>query len=273
MASSCNKSNIIVDVVGVTASGDNSEMGLQTLGKLTDDTGGKLFLISSEEMESIFAELRQTNYIGRDVKVRVITPKAMGIKSVSGAFSSKNVEGEEINLGAVTADRELYIELDSSKGFGGEGKEEIPIQLQVEYKDSDGRKRLRVINDKVKITKDEKEFKKEYNQKLNVMMNIQLSGQSTYVGKAAKSKKKLSKLRGAIKNELSELKALSPSFGGAAFEEGMDYLDDELDEMEAEEKASDTAPKASYMAAKGQSRSRISAELKELKMKKKRESK
>jgi len=273
MADLCNKNNIIVDVVGVSASGDNNEMGLQTLGKLTDNTGGKLFLISSDEMEAIFSELRQTNYIGKDVKIRIITPKAMGIKNVSGAFSSKNVEEAEISLGAVTADRELYVELDASKGFGGEGREEIPVQLQVEYIDSEGRKRLRVINDKVKITKDEKEFKKEYNQKLNVMMNIQQSGQSTYAGKADKSKKKLSKLRGAIKNELSEIQAMDASFGGAAFNEGMDYLDDELEEMEVEEKAVASSPKASYMAAKGQMRSRISAELKELKMKKKRENK
>ena len=53
----------------------------------------------------------------------------------------------------------------------------------------------------------------------------------------------------------------------------MDYLDDEIEEMEAEEQAGAAAPKASYMAAKGQSRSRISNELKELRMKKKRESK
>ena len=59
MADLCNQSNIIVDVVGVSASGDNNEMGLQTLGKITDSTGGKLFLISSDEMEAIFTELRQ----------------------------------------------------------------------------------------------------------------------------------------------------------------------------------------------------------------------
>ena len=44
---------------------------------------------------------------------------------------------------------------------------EIPVQLQVEYKDNEGRKRLRVINDKVQITKDEKEFKTAYDQNLN----------------------------------------------------------------------------------------------------------
>ena len=145
MASLCNSSNVIVDVVGVSSPGDNSEMGLQTLGKLTDNTGGKLFLISSEEMEAIFSELRQTNYIGKDVKIKVITPKNVSIKNITGAYSSKAVTGAEVSLGAVTADRELFVELDSAKGFSGE-MSEVPVQLQVEYKDAEGRKRLRVIN-------------------------------------------------------------------------------------------------------------------------------
>ena len=46
MADLCNQHKIIVDVVGVSTSGDNNEMGLQTLGKLTDKTGGTLYLIS-----------------------------------------------------------------------------------------------------------------------------------------------------------------------------------------------------------------------------------
>ncbi|MFW9785191.1 MAG: hypothetical protein ACFFFB_23125, partial [Candidatus Heimdallarchaeota archaeon] len=43
MAELCNQDNIIVDVVGVSGSGDNNELGLQTLGKLTDKTGGTLY--------------------------------------------------------------------------------------------------------------------------------------------------------------------------------------------------------------------------------------
>ncbi|KKL73976.1 hypothetical protein LCGC14_2069490, partial [marine sediment metagenome] len=141
MANLCNQYKIIVDVVGVTASGDNNEIGLQTLGKLTDRTGGQLYLISSEEMEAIFSELRQTSYIGKDVKVRIILPPAIGIKNITGAFSSKGAYKEsEINLGAITEDRELFLELDSAKELNE--NEEIPVQLQVEYLDKKGRKRM-----------------------------------------------------------------------------------------------------------------------------------
>lgn len=268
----CNQHNIVVDVVGVSQSGDNNEMGLQMLGKLTDKTGGQLFLISSQEMEAIFSQLQQTNYVGKDVKVKIITPKMVSIKNVTGAFSSKGeVKESELNLGAVTEDRQLYIELNSAKGINEE--EEIPIQMQVEYKDGKGRKRLRVINDRVKITKSESEFKSDYDQKLNVMMNIQSSGSSYYAGKGKESKNRLKTLREEVQSEMNSLVGSSADFDKAAYEESMEFLDDELDEMEAEEKEAAAAPKASYMAAKGQMRTRMSEELKRMKIAKKKGSK
>jgi len=263
MSELCNQLNIIVDVVGVSAHGDNNEMGLQILGKLTDKTGGKLFLVSSQEMESIFTQLRQTKYLGRDVKVKIITPKIINIKNITGAFSSKETINEsEVNLGAITEDRELFVELEAPKVIKEVKQEEIPIQLQVEYKDKDGCKRLRVINDRVKITKDENEFVSKYDQKLNAMMNIQAAGTSYYAGKADKSKKQLSGLKNEILNELNRLKSIDADYSQNAFSESLEFLDDELEEMELEQKEAAAAPKASYMAAKGQSRSRISQELK-----------
>jgi Mg-chelatase subunit ChlD/DNA-directed RNA polymerase subunit RPC12/RpoP len=272
MAELCNRNGVIVDVVGVSRTGDNNEMGLETLGKLTDNTGGTLFLISNEELERTFSEMRQKQYLGRDVKVRFITPKFMEIKRVTGAQSAKRIKSSEINLGAVTGDRELYIELDSSKaGKELQEQKEIPIQLQVEYKDNKGRKRLRVINDTVKITTDEKEFKSGYNQKLNTMMNIQEAGADYYSGKAKKSKNRLKSLRDALQSEMA---SLSPEIRGN-FDDSVDYIDEELEEIEAEESElkQKAAPQSSYRAVKGQMRSRISQELKELRMQRKKEQK
>ena len=257
MADLCNKLNIVVDVVGVSSLGDNNEMGLQTLGKVTDSTGGQLFLITSEEMEAIFSELRQISYVGKDVKVRVITPKNITIKNVTGAYSSKSVQQEEINLGAVTDDRELYVELDPSRIDLKEGAE-IPVQLQVEYKDNEGRKRLRVINDRVSITKDEKEFKAAYDQNLNVMMNIQQAGTRYYAGKAEDSKIMLKELKKKISKEMEALQGAGVS--ASSFKEGLSYLDDELEEIAGEEEQVAQAPKASFQAAKGQVRARLSKE-------------
>ncbi len=259
MANLCNQNKIIVDVVGVTVSGDNNEMGLQTLGKLTDSTGGTLYLISSEEMEAIFSELRQTSYIGKDVKVRIIVPPTISIKNITGAFSSRGVyEGSEINLGAITEDRELFLELDSAKELSE--NEEVPVQLQVEYLDKKGRKRMRVINDRIKVTKDENEFKSEYDQKLNVLMNIQTAGSGYYAGKANESKSRLKTFKFAMMNEMRELKSANKTFAEEDFTDGLSYLDDELEEIEMEEKEVKQAPEKSYWAARGQKRARMSSE-------------
>ena len=257
MAELCNDYKIIVDVVGVSAPGDNNEMGLQTLGKLTDKTGGTLYLISSEEMEAIFSELGQMRYIGKDVKVKIVVPPQIIIKNITGAYSSKSaINGSDINLGAVTEDRELFLELDSAKKLAE--KEDIPIQLQVEYIDNEGRKRIRVINDRVKVTKDENEFKSQYNQKYNVMMNIQTAGRGYYAGNAQESKRRLNNLKSNMLKELKQLKSVNMNFAEHEFTEGLSYLEDELEEIEVEEKDVFQAPGLSFWAAKGQKRARMS---------------
>ncbi len=268
MADSCNQYKIIVDVVGVSASGDNNEMGLQVLGKLTDTTGGTLYLISSEEMEAIFSELRQKEYIGRDVKVRVIVPPRIIIKSISGAYSSKGaIEGSEITLGAITEDRELFLELESAKEL--EEQEEVPVQLQVEYLDKKGNKRMRVINDRIGVTKDEDDFKSKYNQKFNVMKNIQIAGGGYYSGKAQESKVQLTTLRAELLNEMKSLKSNNRTFAEQDFTEGLSYLEDELEEIELEEREVAQAPVSSFWAAKGQKRARISSTALKKRMEKK----
>jgi Mg-chelatase subunit ChlD len=268
MAELCNQNNIIIDVVGVSASGDNNEMGLQTLGKLTDKTGGTLYLISSEEMEVIFSELRQMKYIGKDVKVKIIVPPSINIKNITGAYSSKGaIKGSDINLGAITEDRELFLELESSKAIVE--KEEVPIQLQVEYIDNKGRKRMRVINDRVKVTKDEDEFKSQYDQKFNVMMNIQAAGGGYFAGKAEESKDRLRSLKNEMLGELNQLKSSKMTFNERDFSEGLAYLNDELEEIDMEEEKAAQAPTQSYWAVKGQKRARMSLNTMKKRMEKK----
>ncbi|MFX1317009.1 MAG: hypothetical protein ACFE9T_14195, partial [Promethearchaeota archaeon] len=184
------------------------------------------------------------------------------------AYSSKDlIDGSEINLGAITEDRELFLELDSNKEL--REQEEIPVQFQVEYLDTKGQKRMRVINDKVKVTKDENEFMAEYDQKLNVMMNIQAAGTGYYAGKASESKSRLTTLKKEMMNELNRLRSVNMSFAEHDFTEGLSYLDDELEEIEMEEKEVAKAPAKSYWAAKGQQRARISSNTLKKRMEKK----
>jgi cob(I)alamin adenosyltransferase len=128
-----------------------------------------------------------------------------------------------------------------------------------------------VVNDKISLTNDEKEFKSTYNQELNAMMNIQAAGSDYYSGKVKKSKKQLNR----IKNELhDEMKGLS-IHNRKNFTKSIEYIDDELEEIQKEEETikQRNVPKASYMATKGQFRSRMSRELKESLMKKKKKKK
>ncbi|MFW9952077.1 MAG: hypothetical protein ACFFKA_18305, partial [Candidatus Thorarchaeota archaeon] len=265
MADLCNKNNIIVDIVGVSNPGDSNEMGLQILGTITDKTGGRMYLISDQEMGAVFKELQEIRHIGRDVIIRFITPSGIKIKNVTGAYSSTDIKESEINLGAVTEDRELYIELDAIKGLKEE-IDEVPVQLQVSYKDKNGRQRLRVINDHVKITKNEDEFKLNYNQKLNAMYNIQFAGVAQYAGKGGESKKRLESLRDNLKKEYSALNlaGYTPHFE-SDFNEGLEFLEEQLEELKMEDERAINAPQASFMATQGQSRYRMS--LNELKKK------
>jgi hypothetical protein len=240
----------------------------EDMAELTDATGGTLYLISSEEMEAIFSELRQMKYIGKDVKVKIIVPPNIVIKNVTGAYSSKGViGGSEIKLGAITEDRELFLELESAKEL--EEQAEVPVQLQVEYLDNNGSRRMRVINDKVRVTKDEDEFKSKYNQKFNVMANIQSAGGGYYSGKAKESKAQLINLKSEILNELKYLKSTKRDFAEKDFTEGLSYLEDELEEIEVEEREVGQAPGMSFMAVKGQQRSRLSSNAIKKRMKKK----
>ncbi|NHJ25101.1 MAG: hypothetical protein EAX89_11025 [Candidatus Lokiarchaeota archaeon] len=271
MADLCNKNNIVVDIVGVSNPGDSNEMGLQILGNITDKTGGKMFLISDQEMGAVFKELQEIRHIGRDVTIKLITPLGINIKNVTGAYSSTDIKESEINLGAVTEDRELYIELDAKKGLEKEIGE-VPVQLQVNYKDKDGRRRLRVINDRVKTTKNENEFKSNYDQKLNAMYNIQFAGVAQYAGKGAESKKRLQNLKENLEKEYSSLKAQGKAFYAESdFNEGLEFLDEELEELKMEDERAMNAPQASFMATQGQSRYRMSINELKKKIEKKKE--
>jgi hypothetical protein len=163
-----------------------------------------------------------------------------------------------VNLGAITEDRELYVELGASKGF--EDEKEIPVQLQVAYRDKKGNKRLRVINDRVQITNNEDEYKSEYDQKLNVMYNIQTAGVAQYAGEENEPKLKLKNLHKEIQKEMTVLrKSKGIDFKAEMdFTEGLNVLEDELEELESEKEMSMGGAQASFLASQGQNRYRQS---------------
>lgn len=196
MSDFCLKSNIIVEVVGVQSQEGASELGLDVLGKLADKTGGNIFFVTRDELQSAFEKMRSIDYLAKDVSVNVITStKNIKLSKVTGV-PSPSMTGP-INIGAVTKDREIFYELEAVKDLK---EEDVPIQTQIQYKDKEGNLHLRIVNEKLKTTKDDKEYKKGYNVNLAATMKVQEAGDYYYDSDVAKAKESLKSFQTNIKN-------------------------------------------------------------------------
>ncbi|MGQ9720552.1 MAG: hypothetical protein ACUVXA_04425 [Candidatus Jordarchaeum sp.] len=61
-------------------------------------------------------------------------------------------------------------------------EEEIPIQAQIQYIDSEGIKHLRVVSKTIKKTKDGEEYAKTYDPEISAAMRVQQAGRAAYKG-------------------------------------------------------------------------------------------
>ncbi|MFB0562052.1 MAG: VWA domain-containing protein [Candidatus Lokiarchaeia archaeon] len=184
VAGSCNYSNIIVDVVGVREEGAESRLALKTLGNLALASGGDIYYVTMDEIERTFADIRGKGYIARNVEVQMFTPPSLKLVDATGTTSETLKPEEPVRLGGVTADREIYFEMQAPKGVEDE---EIPIQAQIQYVDSEGRKHLRVVSKTVKKAKDEEEYAKTYDPEISAAMRVQQAGRAAYKGDQEKA--------------------------------------------------------------------------------------
>jgi len=153
----------------------------------------------------------------------------------------------------------LFVEIEAKpKDITEKKMDSVPVQFQVEYIDEIGRKKLRIFDDHIKITNNEEDFKTTYDQRLNAIFNIQSSGIHDYSGKREKSKTQLQELRNDLMEEIKNMKTANVNFADENFVESVQYLEDELEEMKLEEEMAEQAPKSSYFASVGQSRTRLS---------------
>ncbi|MHA1793984.1 MAG: hypothetical protein ACTSVI_15185 [Promethearchaeota archaeon] len=256
LAKQCLDNGILVDVVGV---GTTNEVALDILGRLSELTGGELFFVSEDELEETFGNLIARKFVGRNVQVKVFTPEGIDIAEITGISSDaeKAKRFEEIKVGSVTADRESYIKLSVKKELK---EKDVPIQVQVEFEDSDGNKKLRVFKTSLKPIDDEKEYKKDYIPKNLAVMQIQKAGSSYGAGDAVQAKKLLN-------NTLNVFKSISLN-DNIEFEESEAFIDDELEKIEELEYEKQSMAKASFSASVGQSLSRMSFKQKKAELKK-----
>ncbi len=221
LAGSCNYGNIIVDVVGVREEGTESRLALKTLGDLALETGGDVYYVTMDEIERTFADIRGKGYIARNVEVQMFTPPSLKLVDATGTASEALKPEEPVRLGGVTADREIYFEMEAPKEIK---EEEIPIQAQIQYIDSEGRKHLRVISKTVKKAKDEDDYVKTYEPEISAAMRVQQAGRAAYKGDQEKAEDliegyqkqvaaapmapgRAKSIQGALMNELKELKS------------------------------------------------------------------
>jgi hypothetical protein len=256
MAKTCLNNNIVVDVIGV---GGGNELALDVLGKLSEYTGGELFFVTEAELGSTFSELSQRQFVGKDVKVRVFTPKDIEVQQISGISSvaQKAKRMEEINIGSVTSDREAFIEFNVKEKLKGDQ----PVQVQMEYKDAAGNKKLRVFKSTLKAEDNEDSYKKDYDPKLMSVMRIQQAGEMYGKGDTAQAQQILSQTRQvfAAEKEMFRAENAAPA---------MEFIDSEMDQIDDLEEQKKTKAKASFSAMAGQKRARMSLDKKMSEMKK-----
>ncbi len=257
MAKTCLNSNIVVDVIGV---GGGNELALDVLGKLSELTGGELFFVTEAELGSTFSELTQRQFVGKDVKVKVFTSKDIEVEQISGISSvaQKAKRMEEINIGSVTSDREAFIEFNVKESLKGD---QIPVQVQMEYRDAAGNKKLRVFKSMLKAEESEASYKKEYDPKLMSVMRIQQAGEMYGKGDTAQAQQILTQTKQVFENERA-------MFNEANAAPAMEFLESEMVQINDLEKEKMTKAKVSFSAMAGQKRARMSLDkkMKELKM-------
>jgi hypothetical protein len=250
-AATCMDKNVTVETIGVAPEDDSSRLALDVLGRLADSTGGEIFYITASEVQKAFEELRKREYLARDVNIRVVTDTTFKLKSVTGAGVPAAVPSpkEPVKMGAVTEDREVFFELETEEEEVK--KEEVPIQAQVTYIDSEGNKRLRVLTSRAAVVEEEVEFNKAYDARVVTTNVVQAAGESYYEGKAEDAKKRLNILKETLAKE-----------DGIQFqEEALNVLDSQEREIEEEEaEIADKAAAPSARAAKGLKKKRTSEE-------------
>jgi len=234
-----------IDVVGI-ASGAGME--LKTLGLMPEATGGQMYYVTPNELDKSLSDLAGSSLLGRDVQVRLVTPKGIKIKDASGVSRSvveELMKKSVSKIGVVGEDHELYFEVEPDSEIK---TPEVPIQIQVEYTDDKGARRVRAVTTRLKVAKNEEEILETLDPTLSATFVTQKAGEESFVGGSAGRKKgrgRISKFRAAMR---SKAKA-APKAAQARYEKADMALANEEAEMEQLDEMMEEAPAGAPSAA------------------------
>ena len=156
-------------MVGVRDKTGSNSVALNIIGQVTDYTGGQMLFITADQVETAFGDLRGTNYVARNVILRVYAPDYLQLSEIQGAHTFGDIQakihGEAIRIGGFSPDREIYLKFtpNTQKKLLSNN---IPIQIQLEYLDEQGNKKLRTVERSVKVVQKSEEFEAQYDAKI-----------------------------------------------------------------------------------------------------------
>ncbi len=214
-----------VDVVGI-ASGAGME--LKTLGLLPEATGGNMFYVTPNELDKSISELAGSRLLGRDVQVKIITPQGVKVKDASGvsrAVIDELTKNKESKIGVVGENHELYFEVVPESEIKDS---EVPIQVQVEYTDEEGSRRVRAVTARLKVTKKESEVLETLDPTLGATYVTQKAGEESFSGDRKKGKKRIAAFRSALRFRAKS----APMANQAQYEKVEEALEAEEEELE-----------------------------------------
>jgi hypothetical protein len=152
----CRDKGIVIEIVGV-ASSAYASVELELIGQMARITGGDIYMVDLSEIKSTFNALSRSDIIGKNVKIRLYKPEHIEIEDVSGDVNiEKHEKSLNANVGNVNPDRKFCMTFDTIKDL--KENNEIPIQVEVEYTDLEGRERRRIYRDKITVTDNENDI-------------------------------------------------------------------------------------------------------------------
>jgi len=234
-----------VDVVGI-ASGAGME--LKTLGLLPEATGGQMYYVKPNELDRSISELAGASLLGRDVEVKLITPKGIMVKDASGvsrAVIDELTKNKESKIGVVGEDHELYFEVEPESEIKAT---EVPIQVQVEYTDEEGARRVRVVTAKLKVAKKKDEVMETLDPTLGATFVTQKAGEESFAG-GKEGRKRGKKRIAAFRSVMKRMAKAAPAPIRAQYEKADRALEAEENEMEELDVMMEEAPAGAPSAA------------------------
>lgn len=195
LAAQAVNAGIIIDVVAIKD--PSAFMALEALAVMPMQSGGTMYYAEISELAEAIRAQSRAKIIARNVRLRIITPKGVEVAEVSGLGQPRPEQLQRgIRMGPVTEDRELYVRLSPKTKVK---EKEVPIQLQVTYMDEEGKQRIRIVTQRVKVSEETQPIIDTLDAEMPATFAVQRAGEEQYRGDVTQSREILTKTQRAMR--------------------------------------------------------------------------